>query len=439
MRHEKAFDTFLKNIVNLNQTRIDVAKSATEAITSYLENSTVFSKLFILTQTQGSFRQKTIIKPVDEDCEFDVDLLFELKKVEGWEAKDYLQNIAAEFRKSDRYKEKVDTRGKNRCVTIDYESDFHLDIVPAIKIGHDYHIMNKYTNQFEITDGDGYAEWFENVNKITGANNLIKVVRLVKFIRDYCGAFEIKSILLTTLIGQQVKNTDLAYVYPDLPTSFITLLARLDEYIQANPIMPIVNNPVMPSENFNRHWDQTKYSQFRDKLHEYKLLASDAFNEPDSAQSLEKWQKVFGEFFKGETDDTSSTELKRDPGEQFLSDYDIAENLRYSLRINARLNQKGFRTSLLRSTNWLRKQRSLEFFIESCNVPGQYSVKWKVKNKGTEAKKTGDLRGQIYDDNGSQTRRENSRYEGAHYVECYIIQNGVCVAKDRIDVPIGKN
>ena len=33
---------------------------------------------------------------------------------------------------------------------------------------------------------------------------------------------------------------------------------------------------------------------------------------------------------------------------------------------------------------------------------------------------------------------EESSFEGDHYVECYIVKNGVCVAKDRIEVPISK-
>jgi hypothetical protein len=32
--------------------------------------------------------------------------------------------------------------------------------------------------------------------------------------------------------------------------------------------------------------------------------------------------------------------------------------------------------------------------------------------------------------------KENSNFEGAHFVECYIIKDGFCVARDRIDVPI---
>jgi hypothetical protein len=67
---------------------------------------------------------------------------------------------------------------------------------------------------------------------------------------------------------------------------------------------------------------------------------------------------------------------------------------------------------------------------------GPYDIKWKVKNLGTEAANAGDLRGEITDDKGFRIKYENTKYTGAHYVECYLIQGNVCIAKNRIVVPI---
>src|SRR5438874_710633 len=132
MKLETSFNKFLVDVVNLNQTRVDVANAGIETMTKFLKNNERFGNLFIDTKPQGSIRQQTIIKPTDPESDFDVDLLFELKPVEEWEPKDYLEKLAAEFKQTERYKDKVDTRGKTRCVTIDYESDFHIDIVPAV-------------------------------------------------------------------------------------------------------------------------------------------------------------------------------------------------------------------------------------------------------------------------------------------------------------------
>lgn len=440
MKLESSFSKFLENTVNLNQTRIDVAKSGIDTITTFLKSNELFGEIFIGTKPQGSFRQRTIIKPPKPDQDFDVDLLFELEPVKEWNPADYLSNLSDQFKAVDRYKEKVDTRGKNRCVTIDYESDFHIDIVPAVKMVNGHVIMNKKTNQFEPTDGDGYALWFEGKNKVTGKNHLISALRLIKYVRDSKASFEAKSILLTTLLGNQVYSSDIVTTqYPDLPTAFLTIIVRLNQYLQANPLMPTVNNPVLPQENFNRHWDQSKYAKFKDKINEYAAIAVDAYAEKDEAKSVEKWRKIFGEKFPESKSNISSAVnvAKRDIGEQFLSDFGIKENIRYNLKIDAQVKQDGFRPFFLRgSFNPLKKKRKLEFFIKETTIPGSFDIKWKVKNTGPEAKDATDLRGEITDDKGFKNKIERTKYTGSHYVECYAIQNGTCVARDRIDVPI---
>ena len=54
---------------------------------------------------------------------------------------------------------------------------------------------------------------------------------------------------------------------------------------------------------------------------------------------------------------------------------------------------------------------------------------------GSEAEKRNDIRGQI------QGRKreilEYSKFSGPHYIECYLIKDGVCVAIGHVDVPIG--
>ncbi len=48
------------------------------------------------------------------------------------------------------------------------------------------------------------------------------------------------------------------------------------------------------------------------------------------------------------------------------------------------------------------------------------------------------MRGEITLDDGSETKIENTRYKGEHYVECYIIKDKICVARERVDIPISE-
>lgn len=87
----------------------------------------------------------------------------------------------------------------------------------------------------------------------------------------------------------------------------------------------------------------------------------------------------------------------------------------------------------------LRADKRLTFRITDCTVPEPYEVKWKVLNRGTEAERRNMIRGAIVPSNRPKMRDERSDFRGEHVVECYIIKEGIVVARDRIDVPISNN
>lgn len=85
--------------------------------------------------------------------------------------------------------------------------------------------------------------------------------------------------------------------------------------------------------------------------------------------------------------------------------------------------------------------RTLRFYIEKNefkerhkDIPLPFDIYWKVRNRGEEAIKRNCIRGQIK--KGTTQIEESTSFMGGHFVECYIVSNGVCIARDRIDVPI---
>ncbi|MGW8741776.1 nucleotide-binding domain-containing protein [Streptomyces sp. NPDC055794] len=54
----------------------------------------------------------------------------------------------------------------------------------------------------------------------------------------------------------------------------------------------------------------------------------------------------------------------------------------------------------------------------------------------TEAERRDKIRGQIVDSSKRGVRLECSDFKGEHVVECYVVKDGVVVARDRIDVPV---
>ena len=141
-----------------------------------------------------------------------------------------------------------------RCVKLEYKGEIHLDIVPCItKPDGKQYICNNKTQEFEITDGTGYREWFNGKSRITDGN-LKKVTRLLKFLRDHKGNFKAKSILLTTLIGRTVEDEDDADDFKNVPDGLKTVSNRINDFLQENPQRPEIFNPALPEEEFTRDW-----------------------------------------------------------------------------------------------------------------------------------------------------------------------------------------
>ena len=55
---------------------------------------------------------------------------------------------------------------------------------------------------------------------------------------------------------------------------------------------------------------------------------------------------------------------------------------------------------------------------------------------GSEAERRNEIRGQIAE--RGRAIVEHTFFFGNHYIECYIIKDGMCVAKNRIEIPIGR-
>lgn len=124
--------------------------------------------------------------------------------------------------------------------------------------------------------------------------------------------------------------------------------------------------------------------------------------------------------------------------EQFIEEL-FPVDIRYSLRIDCNVTQDGFRSrflsEILREHKWLSRKKQLDFQIMKTNCPMPYSIYWKVRNVGDVAKSRNMIRGEIRCTN-SPHQKEHTDFYGPHYVECFLVKNGVCVARARIDVPI---
>ncbi|MFJ5644766.1 hypothetical protein [Streptomyces sp. NPDC093223] len=95
------------------------------------------------------------------------------------------------------------------------------------------------------------------------------------------------------------------------------------------------------------------------------------------------------------------------------------------------VTQAGCRPTWLRAMRrggiLLKADKSLRFVVTTCSVGEPYTLKWKLLNRGPEAERRDKIRGQIVDLSRRGVCIESSDFKG---------EDGVVIARDRIDVPV---
>lgn len=435
------FRHFLTEKVNLNQSRIDQLDRRVLAVDNFLRGTNGFGDAVEDLIAQGSYAQKTIIKPVGNH-EFDADVLMLIAEQESWEPKDYVGQLYSKLKASSTYGSIVSRQ--SRCVLINYANDFHVDVVPYLVRDDGHWITNRTTNELENTNPEGFNEWLDERDRITG-RRLVEVIRLMKYLRDFKQRFSVRSVVLSFLLAEQVseyRKTLDPGCYKDLPTAFVTLIKDLDTWLQARPTLPFLTDPSCPTQNFHDRWDAEQYRAFRDRIHYYAAKAGAAYNLPASDgvdASLKAWQEIFGESFckppeKKAVEASLSLTRASDHEQDIEADLHIPIDLSAGYRIviqgRVRKHARMGAYYLAKRGNRVQKNRTIDFSLSTNTVPPPYKVYWKVKNYGTEAEQADCLRGQIVH-TGSDGRWENTRYRGNHYVEVYVVKDNRCVALNR--------
>jgi hypothetical protein len=454
------FKAFLDEEVNLNDTRVKLLSGSVEAVQTAVKGSDWGAKILDF-WAHGSWAHETIIKPLSGD-EFDADLLVFVEPVEGWEAKDYVNKLGAFFDGHNVYKDKVCRY--SHCVTIEYVGERRIDIAPCIKGRlHEtsYEVCNRTANTFELTSPIAYTDWVTGRNAVAGGNDLKKVTRLLKYLRDIKTNFTCPSFLFTTLVGIHIYDSDKGTAaFADTPTCLKTVIGRLDDWLQLNTLVPEIRNPVLWSEIQSLVWDQTQYSNFRDKINLYRGWIDDAYYETDRDESIGKWQRVFGDAFAaGEAKEaacvsesvTKSTALVlaghfrdlvdlvkvkgRDALPARITRLPYVHRPKWrpasqqcTVKVSAELltSKQGSYIRPVTSLEPVQKGRAIRFTAtNSFGLPfstSEFSVKWRVTNTDKAAYDANALRGDFYKSDSGVCRTEELAYRGVHFVEAFLLR-----------------
>lgn len=428
MNIEQTFKDFSNNLTVLNQENIE---SRFGTITKRL--NTDFHNIESNTENGiyiGSYGRDTAISGIS-----DLDLLFVLpdelyskyNNREGNKQSQLLQDVKTSLSKT--YTQSK-VRGDGQVVVIEFTNDY-IEVCPAFQ---------ENDGSFTYPDSNSGGKWKKtnptpesseiiNYDKECN-NNLINLCRFMRAWKNKSGV-KIGGLLIDTLIYNFfISNPDYrTYTFDNydvLVRDFFKYLKDLDD-----------NKSYWYAPGSNQHVYKNK-SNFKSKAKKALKNVEEAIEKNTNNTVYEIWRRVFGKSFP------YPKTLKESSYNYTASEEYIEErypmNISYMLRIDCQVTQAGFRTEFLRLVKFLKKNKELVFLITGTDVPKPYEVLWKVKNEGEIARKKDCLRGQIIESNrGTDQRKEKSNFEGAHFVECYIIKDGFCVARDRIDVPISND
>lgn len=143
-------------------------------------------------------------------------------------------------------------------------------------------------------------------------------------------------------------------------------------------------------------------------------------------------QSTFSELLSGKLRERTSA------SEEYLFDSGIPVFLEPGEAIEIMANvlprNGGFRGFVLDRLGLINIDRRIRFEARTTSTLRYDLLKWKVKNDDNSAQPRGEIT-----DHQTRNDPESTRYKGAHFVECYAIRDGICIAKENQPVVLRSN
>ncbi len=283
------FDSLAEEL-NITNTMLDKAETAYNALGEYIKSAN--DEWDVAIYPQGSFELGTVIKPLNEDEQYDVDLVV-LVKHPYYDAETLRKQVLELLKNHGRYEGKIEN--KKPCIRIQYadSAQFHMDIASAqdttnkgdtsVNIAR---FDGEDTYYYDISNPKGYVEWFkktmqfEELQKSRSVLNeyaqtdvqelklsrmrtpLQKAVQILKRHRDiyfanrYNSDDRPSSIIITTLCAKAYEDTRGQFQKENVYLTVVNMINQFQYYIKRNSEGKYyLENPSNTQENFLKKWN----------------------------------------------------------------------------------------------------------------------------------------------------------------------------------------
>ncbi|MBI5918142.1 MAG: nucleotidyltransferase [Nitrosomonadales bacterium] len=382
----------------------------------------------------GSFARYTAIRPIH-----DLDVLYRLGPVPRTpDPAAALSELEERLRRRYVNPTKFDIRitRQSHSITIEFrqgaEVKFGVDIVPGYAVdknefGDDIYLVpeiapHSHAARRQIyeqvakrvegmswrkSDPQGYISVASQLNKIN--DDFRKAVKFVKAWRwawkEKDENFALKSFHLEQILTQYFADSDEIEIYDAIFRFFCELPTLMER-------------PTVPDRaDHARYIDEYVAGLSRDdktlirSARDHFLITLENLTTPASISELLR----------------PGTRVRCHPTEAYLFDGGIPVLTTERLRIQAMLLPRdgGFRGALLDSAGLIEVDRKIRFEVVGDALDADI-LKWKVKNDDNCSEPRGEI-----SNHTTRNVPESTKYKGSHYVECYAIKNGVCIARAR--------
>jgi len=335
----------------------------------------------------------------------------------------------------------------------------------------DHRLYRSITDDWCHSNPKGYSGWFrsrmaavfnarrqrlamearasvEQIPEYRVRTPLQSAIQILKYHRDlmFIDRSDDKpiSIIITTLAAHayQQETTISAALY--------SILVRIDQFIEMRDDVSWIANPTDPAENFADRWQKyperkQAFFEWLDQVRRDFYTVATVANRAEAATILQpRMGKRVVEAALARRGGSRTTGLMPallrrgavrgivlNPRHRQIPPWRLVAQGQVEIE-QAIVKRSGFRPGTYSSNGPTLPKHSTLLFEASTNVPGPYKVYWQVVNTGREAEAAQGLRGGFNEGivmSGNLTKEESTLYTGKHSIECFIVKNGLLVAR----------
>lgn len=256
--------------------------------------------------------------------------------------------------------------------------------------------------------------------KGSGHTDIIRLAKIWKLRAD----LDIKSFVLELLVIETLKTTLAAGLEARIVAFWKALRDDIDNLKIEDPANPTGNDLASIFGDDER-----------ESLSAAATVALDLVDEGD-------WEALFGKLGTVEVPENRAVVSPRallalgDTSHAKQHPWPVHRGQQYHVSVKCRASSRRGKSFDLNSDGWPVTDDTNIRFEATTNVPAPFEVRWQVVNTGAHAAEVGGLRGEFIaaktnagDPASGLVHRESASYTGKHWVEAFIIKDGVLWAR----------